>query len=136
MTRVQRYLQNNGHLYRTQSTVYLKKKSSSVQGFWIISIALKRKQRPLDPGGRTRIYRKQTKLFVAVLFMWSLHCASLYHVLIKKKKKNTKKTLINCLPNECTAKKKKKNPLHFWWGDTAFYSFSKCSHPFSNYLRV
>ena len=75
------HIQNNGHLYRTQSTVYLIK-SSSIQGFWIISIVLKKNTKPLDPDGRTRIYRKQTKLFVAVLFMWSLHCASLYYVLI------------------------------------------------------
>lgn len=37
------HIQNNGHLYRTQSTVYLIK-SSSIQGFWIISIVLKKTQ--------------------------------------------------------------------------------------------
>lgn len=114
MTRVQRYLQNNGHLYRTQSTVYLKKKKK-LQCSGVLDYQHCIKEKTKTSGSRrtdTHIYRKQTKLFVAVLFMWSLHCASLYHVLIKKKKKkNTQKTLINCLPNECTAKKKTFAPL-------------------------
>lgn len=114
MTRVQRYLQNNGHLYRTQSTVYLKKKKK-LQCSGVLDYQHCIKEKTKTSGSRrtdTYIYRKQTKLFVAVLFMWSLHCASLYHVLIKKnKKKNTQKTLINCLPNECTAKKKTFAPL-------------------------
>lgn len=137
MTRVQRYLQNNGHLYRTQSTVYLKKKKK-LQCSGVLDYQHCIKEKTKTSGSRrtdTYIYRKQTKLFVAVLFMWSLHCASLYHVLIKKKKKkNTQKTLINCLPNECTAKKK--NLCTFGRETQHFFLFFKCSLPFSNYLRV
>lgn len=96
VTRVQRYLQNNGHLYRTQSTVYLKKKKK-LQCSGVLDYQHCIKEKTKTSGSRrtdTYIYRKQTKLFVAVLFMWSLHCASLYHVLIKKKnkKKHTENT--------------------------------------------